>query len=98
VSIASAALHNYAGRAGIILISVIAGLVDAHSTAGSVAALHTSAAIDAESAVFALLAALSANSVTKILLAFSGRHFGYGISVTGGVLLVLLAAWLGLLF
>jgi uncharacterized membrane protein (DUF4010 family) len=98
VSIASAALHNYAGRFGIIVISVIAGLVDAHSTAGSVAALHKSAAIDTQTAVFALLAALSANSATKILLAFSGRQLKYGISVTGGVLLVLLAAWLGLLF
>jgi uncharacterized membrane protein (DUF4010 family) len=98
VSVASAALHGYAGRFGIIVISAIAGFVDAHATAGSVAALHESATIDAQTAVFALLAALSANSLTKILLAFGGRHLKFGLSVTGGVLLVLLAAWLGLLF
>jgi uncharacterized membrane protein (DUF4010 family) len=95
VSIASAALHAYAGRFGIIVISVVAALVDAHSTTGSVAALHESGAIDGGTALYAVLASLSANSVTKILLAFSGRHLKFGVSVSVGVLLVALSAWLG---
>jgi uncharacterized membrane protein (DUF4010 family) len=95
ISIASAALHAYAGRSGIIAISLVAGLVDAHSTAGSVAALHQSAAIDTGTAQFALLASLSANSLTKVAFAFSGRQLKFGLSVTLGVLLVALSAWLG---
>ncbi len=95
VSIASAALHAYAGRSGIIAISLVAGLVDAHSTTGSVAALHQSAAIDSGTAQFAVLASLSANSLTKIVLAFSGRHIKYGVGVSLAVLLVALSAWLG---
>lgn len=95
VSVASAALHAYAGRAGIIVISLIAGLVDAHSTTGSVAALHQAAAIDGGTAQLAVLASLSANSLTKVVLAFSGRHVKYGVGVTLGVLLVVLSAWLG---
>jgi uncharacterized membrane protein (DUF4010 family) len=98
VSIASAALHAYAGRFGIIVVSVVAGLLDAHSTAGSVATLHRGASIDDMTALLAVLASLSANSCTKILLAFSGRHFKFGASVSISVLLVALAAWLGLLF
>jgi uncharacterized membrane protein (DUF4010 family) len=96
VSIASAGLHAYAGRFGIIVISVVAALIDAHSTAGSVASLHQSGAIDGATALYAVLASLSANSLTKILLAFSGRHTKYGVAVTISVLLVALSAWLGL--
>lgn len=96
VSVASAALHDYAGRFGTIVVSIVAALVDAHSTAGSVAALHKSAALDTTSAQLAILASLSANSLTKILLSFSGRQLKYGLSVTGGVLLIAASAWIGL--
>jgi uncharacterized membrane protein (DUF4010 family) len=95
VSVASAALHALAGRFGIVVISVVAGFVDAHSTAGSVAALHQSSAIDPTTAMLSVLASLSANSVTKVLLAFSGRHLKYGVSVTVSVILVALSAWSG---
>lgn len=95
ISIASAALQAYAGRSGIIAISLVAGLVDAHSTTGSVAALRQSATIDSSTAQLAVLASLSANSLTKIVLAFSGRHLKYGLSVTLAVLLVAISAWLG---
>jgi uncharacterized membrane protein (DUF4010 family) len=95
VSVASAALHARIGRFGIVIISVAAGFVDAHSTAGSVAALHQSSAIDPTTAMLSVLASLSANSVTKVLLAFSGRHLKYGASVTASVAVVALSAWLG---
>jgi hypothetical protein len=57
-----------------------------------VAALHKSAAIDEQTAALAILVALSA----KVLLAWSGRHVKFGISVTLGVLLVAAGAWLGM--
>jgi uncharacterized membrane protein (DUF4010 family) len=82
---------------GIVVVSAVAALVDAHSTAGSIAALHESGAVDGHSALLALLCALSANSLTKLLLAWSGRHLKFGISLTVGVMLVAAAAWLGLL-
>jgi uncharacterized membrane protein (DUF4010 family) len=96
VSILSEALHEHAGRMGIVIVSAAAALVDAHSTAGSVAALHKSAAIDGQTATLAILVALSANTLTKILLAWSGRHMKFGISVTMGALLVAGGAWLGM--
>lgn len=95
ITVASAAVHTHAGRFGIVVVSVVAGFVDAHSTAGSVAALHKSAALDDTTAMLAVMASLSANSVTKILLAFSGRQLKYGLSVALGVVLVALSAWLG---
>ena len=98
VTIGSSALQRQIGRAGIVLVSALAAFVDAHSTAGSVASLHRAHSIDTLTAQLAILTALTTNSVTKIVLAWSGRHVSYGLSVTLGVLVIAGAAWLGLWF
>lgn len=95
VSIGAAALHEVIGEAGIVMVSMVAALVDAHSTAGSLASLHRAGDLDAQTAELAILLALSANSLTKMVMAFSGRHLKFGFSVSVGVLLVTGAAWLG---
>lgn len=95
VSVASHALQERIGRAGIVLVSAFAAFIDAHSTAGSVAALHRAHSIDADTARLALLVALSTNTITKLVLAWSARHVKYGSSVTVGVLLIAAAAWFG---
>lgn len=98
VTIASSALQEYIGGAGIVLVSSVAAFVDAHSTAGSVASLHHAQVVDSDTARFAILASLTTNSITKVVLAWSGRHVQYGASITGGVLLIAACAWLGELF
>jgi uncharacterized membrane protein (DUF4010 family) len=95
VSVGSAVLQERIGQMGIIVISAAAALVDAHATAGTVATLHQSQAIDVGTALRSLLVALSANSITKILLAWTGGHVKFGVTVTSGVLLVAGCAWLG---
>lgn len=97
VSIASSAVADGIGEAGVVIVSGVAALVDAHSTAGSVASLHRAGAIDAGTAQVALLTALTSNSLTKIVLAWSGRHARYAWNVTLGVLAIAVSAWLGLL-
>jgi uncharacterized membrane protein (DUF4010 family) len=97
VTIASSALQKSVGRAGIVLVSAAAGLVDAHSTAGSIASMHHARSIDDQMAKVALLVALSANTLTKTVVAWSGRNVRYGVTVTLGSLAVAGAAWLGLL-
>jgi uncharacterized membrane protein (DUF4010 family) len=74
---------------------MIAGIVDAHSTAGSLAALHHAGSVDASTSELAIVVALSANSLTKVVMAFSGGHFKFGLVVTTGILAVVAAAWLG---
>jgi uncharacterized membrane protein (DUF4010 family) len=96
VSIAAAALHAHIGGSGIVVVSTVAAFVDAHSTAASVASLHRDGALDAGTAELAIIAALSANTLTKVVLAWAGRHAKYGASVTAGVVTIALAAWLGL--
>jgi uncharacterized membrane protein (DUF4010 family) len=97
VTIASSGLQKHLGRAGIVLVSAAAALVDAHSTAGSVASMHRARTVDDRTAIFVLLVALSANTLTKVIVAWSGRNVRYGTTVTLGSLAVAGAAWLGLL-
>ena len=80
-----------------MVVSGVAALLDAHSTAASVASLHRATSIDVETAKLAIVVALSANTVTKIVCAWTGRHVKYGVCVTLGVLVIAGAAWLGLL-
>jgi uncharacterized membrane protein (DUF4010 family) len=96
VSIAAAWLKTWLGDAGLVLVSAVAGLLDAHSTAGSVAALYRGGSIELGTAQLAILGALSANSLTKLVMAWSGRHVRFGLAVTAGILLVAASAWLGL--
>jgi uncharacterized membrane protein (DUF4010 family) len=98
VSIAAAALDEQIGNAGIVVISAVAAFVDAHSTTGSVTAMHQAGSIDAETARLAILTSLSTNTLTKIAMAWTGRSRSYGASVSLGVLLIAGSAWLGLLF
>jgi uncharacterized membrane protein (DUF4010 family) len=98
VSIVASALQERMGDAGTVLVSSVAAFIDAHSTAGSVAAMHHAGTIDVNTARLAVLGALSTNTVTKVVLAWTGRRADYGLSVTLGVLLIAGSAWLGLLF
>lgn len=97
VLLASAALQRWFGEAGAVAAAGVAGLVDAHAGAISAASLASSGAIAAQDAVLPILAAVSTNTVTKTVFAFSagGRPFAW--RVVPGLVLVLAAAWAGAL-
>ncbi len=97
VSVLSAALHARLGAAGTVLVSGIAGLIDAHSTAASLAAQHSAGQVDTPTVLLASLTALSTNSVSKVALAWTGRHLRFGVWTTLGVILTALSAWTTLL-
>lgn len=97
VSVLSSALHGLLGASGIVLASATAGFVDSHSTAGSIAAQHLAGQVDTSNALLASLAALSTNSLSKVALAWTGRHVRFGVWTTVGVLLIALSPWLTLL-
>jgi uncharacterized membrane protein (DUF4010 family) len=98
VTLASSALKARFGSAGIVLVSAAAALADAHSTAGSVASMHHSGGIDAWTARLAILVSLTANTLTKVVLAWTGRNVPYGIAVSLGVVAIAAAAWAGVVF
>lgn len=96
VAIASKAFASAIGNAGIVLVSSASGFVDAHATTASIATLHQAREIDDEMAGLAIVAALSANTLTKVVIALASGPRAYALRVTIGVLAIAAASWLGL--
>lgn len=96
ILVASAALQAWLGDTGVILAAGVAGFADAHAAAVSAAQLANAQRIGAEQAVLPVLAAFTTNTVTKIVLAFTGDRT-FALSVVPGLVLVVLAAWAGVL-
>ena len=97
ILVASAALQAWLGETGVVLAAGVAGFADAHSAAVSAAQLTSAQHIKAEQAVLPVLAALTTNTVTKIVLAFAGGNRAFALRVVPGLVLVVAAAWAGAL-
>jgi uncharacterized membrane protein (DUF4010 family) len=96
VLVGSAALQAWLGETGVVLAAGAAGFADAHSAAVSVASLVSANKLEADhQAVMPILAALTTNTATKIVLAFTAGSRAFAVSVVPGLLLVAGAAWAG---
>ena len=98
ILVASAALREWFGETGIILAAAIAGFVDTHSAAISVASLVASGKMSAGAAIFPILAGFSTNTISKIFLAGTGGGRSFALRVIPGLIIVALAAWAGALY
>jgi uncharacterized membrane protein (DUF4010 family) len=87
--------HRHYGQAGLLIATAAAGLADAHAPAASIAAVHGAGNLDDREAAAAILFALTTNSITKVVLAFSAGPRPFAARVGLGVLLVAAAAWAG---
>jgi uncharacterized membrane protein (DUF4010 family) len=90
----SAAMNQWAGRAGLVAAAALAGFADTHAAAISVASLAAAGKLAPPDALVPILAAFSANTVTKGALALRGGR-PFAVRVIPGLLLVLAAAWAG---
>lgn len=97
VLVASAALREWFGEAGVILAAALAGLIDTHSAAISVASLVASEKMSAVDAVFPILAGLSTNTASKMIVAGISGGRSFALRVIPGLVIVVLAAWAGAL-
>ena len=77
ILVASAALREWFGETGVVFAAAVAGFVDAHSAAISVAALVASGKMSPADTVFPILTGLSTNTISKMFLAGTsgGRSF-----------------------
>jgi len=93
VGVLAALAESRLGPAAVPVAAALAGLADAHASAASAAALHAAGRVTEQVAVLAVLVALTTNTITKSVLAFTsgGRRFGW--QVTQGLLLVLAGTW-----
>jgi uncharacterized membrane protein (DUF4010 family) len=94
----SAALNAWFGSRGVIAAAAMAGFADAHSVAVSVASLVASGKLSVEDAVIPVLAGLTTNTLTKIALTISSGGRRFALQVIPGLILFILAAWLGALY
>jgi uncharacterized membrane protein (DUF4010 family) len=76
----------------------MAGFADTHSAAASVASLAAAGQLAVEETALPILAAFTTNTVTKIALAATSGGRAYAMQVIPGLVLVVLAAWVGLAF
>jgi len=95
ILVACAALQDQFGEKGAILAAAIAGFADTHSAAISVASLVASGKVTAPDAILPILAGLSTNTISKILLAAANGGRSFALRVIPGLIMVAFAAWAG---
>jgi uncharacterized membrane protein (DUF4010 family) len=95
VQFASTALDAKFGKAGVLVAATVAGFADAHAPAVSIASLVALGKLSAEESLPPILAALTANTVTKMLVAISTGGRRFAVSIIPGLILMILGAWSG---
>ena len=93
ILVISAGLQERFGGAGVLLAPVVAGLVDPHAAAISVATLVASGKVTPQDAVVPILAGLTSNTLTKIIMTAISGGWAFALRVVPGLVLVALAAW-----
>lgn len=95
ILIACAALQDRLGENGIILAAALAGFADTHSAAVSVASLVEPGKLSASDALLPILAGLSTNTISKIIVAATSGGLLFAARAIPGLIFVALAAWAG---
>ncbi|MBS2030906.1 MAG: DUF4010 domain-containing protein [Deltaproteobacteria bacterium] len=88
-------IANHLGVAGVLGVSALGGFVDAHSTAGSIATLTLAKQLTTATGELALVSALTSNTVTKVVVAWTTGTRAFAARTTIGVLGIAAAAWVG---
>jgi len=97
VTVAAAIGSELAGDRGVLVAALIGGFPDTHAAGIGVASVVAAERMDAAAAVVPVLAALSSNTISKLVFASmsGGRQFSVPVGV--GLVAVIVAAWVGAL-
>jgi uncharacterized membrane protein (DUF4010 family) len=91
--VTAAALKDWLGEAGIVTGAALAGLVDTHSAAISVASLAAAGKLAPQDAVLPVLAAMTSNALAKIVMAVAAGSGGFAMRIVPGLVLSMAVAW-----
>jgi uncharacterized membrane protein (DUF4010 family) len=91
----SAAVYQSWGGRALLPAVALAGFADTHSAAISAASLVAAGRLGAGEAAVPILAAMSTNTVTKAVLAAIAGRGRFAVQTIPGLLLVIVAAWVG---
>ena len=95
VLLASRALHEWFGAAGVIAATAIAGFANLDPAAISVAALVGAGKMSATDAQLPVLIAFSTNTITKLVVSILSGGYAFTLRLVPGLALMMLAAWAG---
>lgn len=95
VLLLSAALHAWLGAPGTLIAAALTGLVDAHATAASMAALVSADKMTTDAALTPVLVGLSTNAITKSIVAWQSGGATFAARIVPGQALMLAAVWGG---
>ena len=95
VLLASATLKAWFGDAGVVIASAVAGMADVHAATISVASLSAANKLLPASAVIPILVAFTVNTTSKVITAAVTGGRDYFRQVTVGLVLQVVAVWLG---
>lgn len=98
VLLLSATLNAWFGESGVLAAAAVAGFVDTHSAAVSVASLVAANKMSAREAVVPILAGLTTNTVSKVVFASVAGGRRFAVQIIPGLVLMVVAAWIGLAF
>lgn len=91
VMLVAAWLRSVLGESSVVWVLGVSGLVDVHAAAASAAQLESTASVASTQAEYGLLAAFSANSLLKCLMAWLKGGSAYALRVAPGIVLMLVA-------
>ena len=95
ILVVSAALQENFGEIGVIVGATLAGFADTHSAAVSIASLVAAGKLSSTDAISPILAALSTNTISKVIVSWTSGGRPYALRLIPGLLLVISAAWAG---
>ncbi|WP_308421639.1 MgtC/SapB family protein [Bradyrhizobium guangdongense] len=95
VLLLSASLREAFGEIGLVVSAAVAGLADTHSPAVAAASLAASGKVNSTDAVAPVLAALSTNTLSKIVVGWVSGGRSFALRLIPGLVLVIAAAWAG---
>ena len=88
VQLLAAALNAKFGSNGVIVGSALAGFADSHAPAVSVASLAASGKLDAHASILAVLAGLTTNTFTKMVVAILNGGRRFALQIIPGLILI----------
>ena len=91
----STVLLNLLGETGAMLAAAFGGLADAHAAAISMSSLVASGKLAPAAAVTPILVGVTANFITKLVVAVGSHSLRFTLQVGAGILLVVAGLWAG---
>jgi len=89
-------LNQTYGNRGLLLGAVLSGLADTHATAISIASLVSAGKLTPHDAALPILLGFTANTLTKVVVAFTAGSARFALQLLPGLMALVLAAFMGM--